>query len=111
MQLTFYGHGTLSIKVNGKTILFDPFFSGNPTVKDIDIDKIKADYLFITHGHGDHTADLVNVAEKTVAVFVAAAELAGWLQQNGQEKVHPVNHRGPVRFDFGHARTRNGCHS
>ena len=111
MQLTFYGHGTLSITVNGKTILFDPFFTGNPSAKNIDIDKIKADYIFITHGHGDHTADLVNVAKKTGAKCVAAAEVAGWLNKNGVENVHPVNHGGPVAFDFGKARAVNAIHS
>ncbi len=48
MQLTFYGHSTLSITVNGKTILFDPFFTGNPSAKNIDIEKIKWDYIFVT---------------------------------------------------------------
>ncbi|HEY4334303.1 MAG TPA: metal-dependent hydrolase [Puia sp.] len=111
MKLTFYGHATFSIEVNGKIFLFDPFFTGNPMVKDVDIDSIKADYLFVTHGHGDHTADLVNVAKKTGAQCVAAAEIAGWLKKNGVEKVHPLNHGGPVGFDFGKVRAVNAIHS
>ena len=111
MKLTFYGHATFSIEVNGKTLLFDPFFTGNPTAKDIDIDKIKADYIFVTHGHGDHTADLVSMAKKTGATCVAAAEIAGWLQNMGVERVHPVNHGGPSTFDFGKARPVNAIHS
>lgn len=111
MKLTFYGHATFSIEVNGKKLLFDPFFTGNPSVKDIDIDAIKADYLFVTHGHGDHTADLVKVAKKTGAQCVASAEIAGWLNKNGVERVHPVNHGGPVAFDFGKVRAVNAVHS
>src|ERR1700754_888684 len=111
MQLTFFGHGTLSITVNGKTLLFDPFFTGNPAAKNVDIDKIKADYIFVTHGHGDHTADLVDIAKKTGAVCVAPAEIAGWLNKNGVEKVHGVNHGGPSTFDFGKARAVNAIHS
>ena len=57
MKLTFYGHATFSIETGGKTLLFDPFFTGNTFAKDIAVDKIKADFIFITHGHGDHTAD------------------------------------------------------
>jgi len=111
MKLTFYGHATFSMEVNGKKFLFDPFFTGNPSVKDIDIDAITADYIFITHGHGDHTADLVNVAKKTGAQCVAAAEIAGWLNKNGVEKVHPLNHGGPIAFDFGKVRAVNAIHS
>jgi L-ascorbate metabolism protein UlaG (beta-lactamase superfamily) len=101
MRFTFYGHGAFAIEVNGKTILIDPFFTGNPSAKDIDIDKIKADYIFVTHGHGDHTGDLVSMAKKTGAVCVAAAEIAGWLGSMGVEKVHPVNYAGnPMGFVF-----------
>jgi L-ascorbate metabolism protein UlaG (beta-lactamase superfamily) len=111
MTFTFYGHGTFSIGVNGKTILFDPFFTGNPAVKNVDIDKVKADYIFVTHGHGDHTADLIAMAKKTGAVCVAPAEIAQWLGKNGVENVHPVNHGGPSTFDFGKARAVNAIHS
>lgn len=111
MKLTFYGHATFSIEANGRNFLFDPFFTGNPSAKDIDIDSIKADYIFITHGHGDHTADLVNVAKKTGATCVAAFEVVGWLNKNGVEKAHPLNHGGPVGFDFGKVRAVNAVHS
>jgi L-ascorbate metabolism protein UlaG (beta-lactamase superfamily) len=111
LKLTFYGHATFSIEINGKDLLFDPFFTGNPVAKNVDIDKIKADYLFITHGHGDHTSDLVNIAKKTGAECVAAAEIVSWLQRNGVEKVHPVNHGAPSTFDFGKARPVNAIHS
>ena len=112
MQLTFYGHATYSIKVNGKIILFDPFFTGNPGARDVDIDTLKADFIFITHGHGDHTADLVNVAKKTDALCVGAPEVVGWLKKNGVEKAHPLNYGGPVAFDFGgKARAVNAVHS
>ena len=111
MKLTFYGHATFSITVNGKTILFDPFFTGNPSIKDASPDKIKADYIFLTHGHGDHTADVVSIAKRTGATCVAPAELAGWLGKQGIEKVHAVNHGGPVPFDFGKVRTVSAVHS
>src|ERR1700760_2575325 len=107
MKLTFYGHATFSIEVNGKNLLFDPFFSGNPGAKNIDIDKIKADFILITHGHGDHTADLVTVAKKTGAQCIAAVEIVNWLKKNGVENAHPLNHGGPVGFDFGKVRAVN----
>jgi len=111
MKFTFYGHATFSIELGGKILLFDPFFTGNPSAKGIDIDKIKADYIFITHGHGDHTGDLVHVAKKTGALCVAVAEIAGWLGKNGVQNVHPVNLGGARSFDFGKAKAVNAIHS
>lgn len=111
MKFTFYGHGTFSIEANGKTILVDPFFKGNPVAKDVDTDKIKADYIFVTHGHGDHTGDLVSMAKQTGATCVAAAEIASYLTSMGVEKVHGLNHGSPSTFDFGKARPVNAIHS
>jgi L-ascorbate metabolism protein UlaG (beta-lactamase superfamily) len=111
MKFTYYGHATFSIEVNGKTILFDPFFTGNPSAKGIDPDTIKADYILVTHGHGDHTGDLVSIAKRTGATCVAAAEIAGWLGKNGVEKVHAINHGGPITLDFGKVRAVNAIHS
>jgi L-ascorbate metabolism protein UlaG (beta-lactamase superfamily) len=111
MELTFYGHATFSITVKGKMLLFDPFFTGNPALKNVDIDKVKADYIFLTHGHGDHTADVVSMAKRTGAACVAAAEIAGWLGKQGLEKVHPINHGGPIPFEFGKVRAVNAIHS
>lgn len=111
MKFTFFGHATFSIEVNGKTLLFDPFFTGNPAVKNVKVEDVKADYIFITHGHGDHTGDVVAVAKNTGAVCVVPAEIAGWLRKQGVEKIHPVNHGGPSTFDFGKARAVNAIHS
>jgi L-ascorbate metabolism protein UlaG (beta-lactamase superfamily) len=111
MKLTFYGHATFSIEVKGKTFLFDPFFGGNPAAKGVDAEKVKADYIFLTHGHADHTADAVAIAKRTGAVCVAPAESAGWLGKQGVEKAHPINPGGPVAFDFGKVRAVNAIHS
>lgn len=111
MQLTFYGHATFSITIRGKKILFDPFFTGNPLATNIDANTIEADYIFLSHGHSDHVTDAISIAKRTGATCVAAAEIAGWLQKNGVEKAHPVNHGGPVSFEFGKARAVNATHS
>jgi L-ascorbate metabolism protein UlaG (beta-lactamase superfamily) len=111
MKLTFYGHATFSIEIQGKKLLFDPFFSGNPGAKNMDTDKIKADYIFVTHGHGDHTADLPAMAKKTGALCVCAPEIVGWLGQQGIEKAHPLNHGGSFSFEGGKAKAVNAVHS
>jgi len=111
MQFTFYGHATFSVVINGKTILFDPFFTGNPSVKNVDIHTLKPDFIFISHGHGDHIGDAVAIAKNSGAVAVAAPEVVGWLSKQGLEKLHPINHGGPVDFGFGKVRAVNALHS
>ena len=72
MKFTFYGHACFAIETDGKKLLFDPFISGNELAKDIDINKIEADYILVSHGHGDHVADLVSIAKRTGAQVIAA---------------------------------------
>lgn len=111
MNLTYYGQSCFSVEVNGRKLLFDPFITYNPLAKDIDKKKIEADYIFLSHGHTDHFADAEELARQTGATCVAAAEIADWLGSKGIEKVHPLNHGGPVVFDFGKVRAVNAIHS
>lgn len=100
MQFTYYGHACFSIEIDGITFLFDPFISGNPLIKDFDFSTIKADYILVSHGHADHTADLIKLAHQTGALVIATAEIADWVQSQGYEQVHPIN-LGSKNFPFG----------
>ena len=111
MQLTYYGQSCFVVEVNKKKILFDPFIQPNPHAKHINTDEIKADYIFLSHGHGDHVADAISIAKHTGATCVGAAEVASWFEKNGIKKVHPLNHGGPIKFDFGEVRAVNAVHS
>ena len=111
MKLTFFGHGTHLIEAGGKRFLFDPFITGNPSAREGDLDNITVDYIFVTHGHGDHTGNLVSVAKKTGALCVASFEIAQWLGKYGVDNVHGMNHGGPISFDFGKVRGVNAVHS
>ena len=101
MKLTYLGHACFMVTVNGKHLLFDPFVRPNPLASEIDIDKIEADYILISHGHADHIADAADIASRTGATIIAAFESTTWLQQQGIEKVHGMNIGGKWRFDFG----------
>ncbi len=100
MKFTFYGHACFVIETGGKKFLFDPFISGNELAKDIDINSIEADYILVSHGHGDHVADLVSIAKRTGALVIAAYEIVEWVQKQGITNAHPMNF-GPFNFDFG----------
>lgn len=99
------------VEIKGKNILFDPFIKNNPLSKHVDADAIEADYIFISHGHGDHIADVIGIAKRTGAKCVGAAEVAGWLESNGVANTHPMNHGAPIEFDFGRIRGVTAIHS
>ena len=111
MRLTYYGQSGFSVEVKGKKILFDPFIRNNPLAKHIDVNGVDADYIFISHAHGDHTGDVIEIAKRTGAKCVGSAEVAGWLEQNGIENAHPMNHGAPIQFEFGTARGVHAVHS
>jgi L-ascorbate metabolism protein UlaG (beta-lactamase superfamily) len=101
MKLTYYGHSCFAVDVAGKTLLFDPFITGNPAAAGIALSSIKADYILITHAHGDHIADAVALAKQTGALCISNYEIVTWLQAQGIKKVHGMNHGGKFKFEFG----------
>lgn len=110
MKITFYGHASLGIELGGKHILVDPFISGNPLASHIDSNTLKADYILLTHAHGDHILDAEAIAKRTGAVIVSNAEIAGYFAQR-ELNAHPMNHGGSWQFDFGKVKYVNAIHS
>lgn len=110
MKYTYYGHSCFSVQFGEKTLLFDPFISGNDLAKDIDINAIKADYILVSHGHSDHTGDLVQIGLNNSAIIIAAYEIAVWAGNKGL-KYHPMNLGGKWQFDFGTVKCVNAVHS
>lgn len=110
MKITFYGHASLAIDVGGKHIIVDPFITGNPQAAAIDINTLKADYILLTHAHGDHVLDVEAIASRTNAVIVSNAEITSYYAKLGFN-AHPMNHGGSWKFDFGKVKYVNAIHS
>ncbi len=111
MKITYYGHSCLAAEIKGKHFLLDPFITPNALAKSVDIKKIKADYILVTHGHGDHIADAVALANQTGATVVSNFEVTQWLGKNGVKNTHPLNPGGSYSFGFGRAKLVNAIHS
>lgn len=110
MRFTYYGHSCFAVEVKGKKLLFDPFITGNELAKHIDINAIEADYILVSHGHGDHTGDLLSIAKNTNATVIAAFEIINWVKKHGIAKTHPMNF-GSFHFEFGKVRFTPATHS
>jgi L-ascorbate metabolism protein UlaG (beta-lactamase superfamily) len=111
MKVTYYGHACFAAEVAGKTLLFDPFITGNELAKAIDVNKVPADYILISHGHEDHMADAAAIAKRTGATLISNYEVTVWFGKQGLQKTHPLNHGGGYSFDFGRAKFVNAIHS
>lgn len=111
MKFTYYGHSCFAVQLAGKQLLFDPFITPNELAKDVKLKDIAADYILVSHGHPDHTADCKKLAKQTGATVVAAFEVAEWLGKEGVKNTHPMNHGGKWKFDFGTVRCVNAIHS
>ena len=110
MKVTYYGHACFGVVVGGKNLLFDPFISHNELATGVVIDAIPADYILLSHGHFDHVADVVTIANRTGAVGVAAYEIAEWCRKQGLS-THPMNPGGRYKFDFGSVKCTAAVHS
>lgn len=110
MKIQFLGHATLLIEINGKKIIVDPFITGNPLTKHININDLKVDYILITHGHQDHVLDVEAIAKNTNAKIISNFEITTWFNNKGIEG-HAMNHGGKFNFDFGTLKYVNAVHS
>src|SRR5262249_41773346 len=111
MKVTYYGHACFAAEVANRTLLFDPFITGNELAKKINPKHIAADYILISHGHADHMADAMDIAKHTDAMLISNYELTVWFGKQGWQKSHPLNHGGGHRFDFGRVKFVTAIHS
>jgi len=110
MKITYLGHACISIETKDKTLLIDPFISGNELAKKIDINTLQADYILVTHAHEDHILDVEAIAKRTGAKVISNFEIVTYFETKGIEG-HPMNIGGKWTFDFGIVHFTNAIHS
>jgi L-ascorbate metabolism protein UlaG (beta-lactamase superfamily) len=97
LSITWLGHATFIVTTpSGKRIVMDPWLEGNPMCPPQAKRIGKADLILLTHGHSDHSGDVVSVARATNAPVVAIYELALWLERKGLQTVHGMGIGGTL---------------
>lgn len=109
MNISYHGHSVVQFENNGSKVIIDPFINGN-SLTDLTVDSIKTDYILITHGHGDHVGDTVQIAKNNNAVVVAPVELANFIGAHDVETVG-LNIGGTYEGDFGSVKFVHAFHS
>ncbi len=108
-KYTWYGHGTFGLQTDGYKILIDPYFTDNPSAS-TSADQVDVDFILVSHGHGDHIADTVSIAQRTGALTIANFEIINWLGNQGLEKLHPQHIGGGFQHPFGYLKLTQALH-
>ncbi len=108
-KLTFIGHATFTLETDdGTKLVIDPFLADNPTT-DLTSDDLEADFILLTHGHYDHVADAIPLAEKTGATIIASFEIASYMEEQGLP-ASPQHIGGGVDYPFGYVKMTPALH-
>ena len=113
MKLTYFGHSAFQIETGGSTLLIDPFIDENPLAEGIATsESLDADYILLTHAHGDHWGDTPSIAKRTGATVVGCFEIGEYLSsKHGYQNSVGANTGGTVSFDWGRVRLTHARHS
>lgn len=109
MEILYHGHSCVQLTDGEHSVIIDPFITGNPSAK-FKIEDIKVQYILLTHGHGDHFGDAIEIARRNNATIIANHEIATYLGWQGLP-VHGMNTGGAYNFEFGKVKLTHAFHS
>jgi L-ascorbate metabolism protein UlaG (beta-lactamase superfamily) len=99
LKITFLSHSCFLLDDGTDQVIIDPFITGNPT-SPVKANDIKAKYIVLSHGHGDHLGDSISIAKQNDATIIAVNELANYALEKGC-KAHNMHIGGAWKFPFG----------
>ncbi len=106
--LTWYGHATLGLETGGYKLIVDPYLTDNPAAS-LSPEAVEADYILISHGHGDHVGDAIAIAKRTKALIISVNEIAVWCSNQGVE-AHGQHLGGGHKHPFGYLKLTLALH-
>lgn len=110
MKLRYFSHSAFEIVTDkGCRILIDPFLDGNPTAP-VKADQVTADFILLSHAHGDHLGDAISIAKRCKSVCIAENELASYLASKGIAS-HTMHIGGSFEFSFGRVKLTQALHT
>jgi L-ascorbate metabolism protein UlaG (beta-lactamase superfamily) len=109
IKVTWYGHSTLALDIDGQKIIVDPYFTDNPAAT-VSAEAVSADYILVTHGHFDHIGDAASIAIRTGAMVISNFEISQWLEKQGVQKVHGQHIGGGHKHPFGYLKLTPALH-
>jgi len=107
-RFTWYGHAAAGLEIDGQKVIVDPFLNGNPAAT-ISPEAVEADFILLSHGHGDHLGDTVAIAKRTGATVITVNEIAVWLG-NQDVQAHGQHIGGGFNYPFGYVKLTLALH-
>jgi L-ascorbate metabolism protein UlaG (beta-lactamase superfamily) len=95
--------------ISGTKVLIDPFFTDNP-ICNVEAGETSAEYILVTHGHGDHIGDAVSIAKRCGSLVISNFEICSWIAAQGHSKVHAQHIGGGYQHPFGHVKLTIAFH-
>lgn len=109
IKYTYVAHGTHLLDIDGTKLVIDPYFDDNPGTE-MKAADIEADFIVVSHGHGDHIADAAPIAKRTGAPIISVVEIIDWLNRQGVEEVRGMHIGGGHTYPFGYLKLTHAQH-
>src|SRR6187549_3974916 len=107
---TWLGHSTFVFNFDEHVALIDPFLTGNPLAAE-SADVQNPEIIFLSHAHGDHSGDVIDIAKRTDAKVVANFDIGQYYIKKGLTNIHQQNPGGGYNHGFVHCRFTMAHHS
>lgn len=113
ISVRYLGQSCVEFNFNGTKVLLDPFVTFNPLAKEVVVSSLDPAYIFLSHGHQDHVADMFEVQKNSGATVAAIVETAAWVRNQGisEDKVIEFNFGGTLHLPFGRVKMVYALHT
>lgn len=109
-RFIYHGHSNVEIHHGKQIVQLDPFYSGNK-LTDVKADKVKPNFILLSHAHFDHSQDAESIAKRTNAMIICNYEMSVYFEKKGVQRTHGMNHGGGYDFPFGRVTLTQAIHT